>query len=285
MKKTIWTTFIVSCLSLSVGCDDAAEPQSPGDETVRNTPEVGVSAPPDETNEQPVHHPHVAPGVDPLVLGIMREVRFFIAQGDTVRAMELLRQAIDIDNSYLEAYTRLFELERANGDDVSAAQTCVTIISEGLATGFDLVQLEMECAETHVAIGQHDEAERLARLSVDGAPANLAPKVLLSGVLLASGRAQECVELLDGNIGQYRGPVELAAISNLALAYAELGQFEESISLLEDTLSNNPYRTDLLLNLADVLRRAGREEESRAALERILLIEPDNEQVRALLDE
>jgi len=75
-------------------------------------------------------------------------------------------------------------------------------------------------------------------------------------------------------------------IKNLAEFYTvELGWFDDAIAMLTGVLKDRPEDTDILGSLAAISLKTGRTREARIFLDRILTLEPWNQEAKRLLDD
>jgi DNA-binding SARP family transcriptional activator len=125
--------------------------------------------------------------------------------------------------------------------------------------------------------------QSLALAQAAGDPHALAQAYNLLGVLARSnGKPEAAIEALQASLRvaeSLNDPLaRIAALNNLALVYGEDNNLDESIRLASDALDLCQKRGDrhheaaLHNNLADLLHRAGREEEAMARLKRAVVI-------------
>ncbi len=125
--------------------------------------------------------------------------------------------------------------------------------------------------------------QSLALAQAAGDPHALAQAYNLLGVLARSnGRIETAIDALQASLRvaeSLNDPLaRIAALNNLALVYGENNDLDESIRLASDALNLCQKRGDrhheaaLHNNLADLLHRAGREEEAMAQLKQAVVI-------------
>lgn len=76
------------------------------------------------------------------------------------------------------------------------------------------------------------------------------------------------------------------ALFNLGFIYAATGMYENAEKMFARVVNTNPpYLDKALFNLAMVQQKLGKKEESRASLERAVVVKPDNQKAQAYLKE
>jgi len=153
-----------------------------------------------------------------------------------MKAMELAKKAIELDNSLADAQgvlARLYTLAREHEKGIAEAQKAVELDPNAAAAHFAL-------AFTLNFAGRHEEAiphfEKAIRLNPLGPP----------------------------NFWHH-----------LASAYQQTGQYEKAIAALKTTLRHEPKDVLAYIVLTTTYMRAGREEEARATAAEILKIDPN----------
>lgn len=99
----------------------------------------------------------------------------------------------------------------------------------------------------------------LEALLAEAAPAEPRPYIELAEAQLRAGRHEAALKTLE-SLPQPPGP---GALTNIGVAYAGLGRFEEAAAALRQALQLDPYLPDALFNLGLMLTRLGNDESAQ----------------------
>jgi Flp pilus assembly protein TadD len=205
------------------------------------------------------------------------------AEGRPERAVELFGRAAELEPNNPEAWRRtglaLHNMSR-NAEAVRALQKAIQLAPDYYAPRMDL-------GGVHFRMGRYAEAVEDFRAVARAAPEMAEAHSQLGGLLLAIGQDQEAEESLRRSIALR---ATRAALNNLSVVLRYHGRDEEAAQVLEKALSAGPDDARLRLNLANSLRRTGRENEARRHFQRAsdlarseLLLDPRNAAARAQL--
>ncbi|MBC8252093.1 MAG: hypothetical protein H8E89_10970 [Candidatus Nitrosopelagicus sp.] len=100
----------------------------------------------------------------------------------------------------------------------------------------------------------------------------------ISAALVAEKRFNEAIIYLDKILDSE--PDNLKALSNKAGLLIQLGKFLESVDISDKVLEMDKNRTSALINKSIALKMLGENEESFLTLSKILIVEPENEEVK-----
>jgi tetratricopeptide (TPR) repeat protein len=173
------------------------------------------------------------------------EARASLKKGDTQRAADLYREAIEKDsnNSHLY-YDFALALER-NGDRAGEREAILRAVA-----------LDPKFAAAHNQLGL---------------------------VLLQEGQTAEGEKELKSAISL--DPNEVEAHNNLGVLYGQQGKDAEAAQLFQAAIENDPGYAPSYVNLAVALASQSRFSEAATSLKTALQIEPDNKETRALLSQ
>jgi len=120
--------------------------------------------------------------------------------------------------------------------------------------------------------GQVDQALEHFRQVLQYAPKHMESLVNIGGIHLSRGEADQALRAFTSALSVWDVPLVRA---NLAVAYIQLGQFDEAERHLREALKQNPHLPDALTNLGSVLLRAERFAESAEMSRRAIALSPE----------
>ncbi len=175
--------------------------------------------------------------------------------GHPADAAESFRRALQLQPDFDDAFRLLGEVLGSMGrvDEAVAALHDAIRINRNWNNFFMLGTVQYRA-------GRYPEAAAAFRQAADATSNNAAPFLMLGASYYVLGDIQQA-------IGNYEHAVRLgptpAAYANLGLAYYEFGKFEDARRSYEESLRLDPRNALNHRNIADVLRRLGREREAR----------------------
>lgn len=152
------------------------------------------------------------------------------AAGRQAQALTLTLRALKHDPNSFRALAQLRDLQR----------------DEDLGTAREIAQ---RCVELR------PDCENLARLA---------------DILIRQGRPEEAAQIVDRALALDRGTVLVESSVELATLLMELGRHLESSEILTNALIADPQRRILYIRLAEVLLRAGRQDDAQNIVQRAL---------------
>ncbi|MFZ5584656.1 MAG: tetratricopeptide repeat protein [Thermodesulfobacteriota bacterium] len=120
--------------------------------------------------------------------------------------------------------------------------------------------------------GQADQALEHFRQVLQYAPKHMESLVNIGGIHLSRGEADQALRAFTSALSVWDVPLVRA---NLAVAYIQLGQFDEAERHLREALKQNPDLPDALTNLGSVLLRGERFAESAELSRRAIALSPE----------
>jgi tetratricopeptide (TPR) repeat protein len=117
--------------------------------------------------------------------------------------------------------------------------------------------------------GKLDEATRLVDKALAANPKNAAARFQRSAVLTARGKPDEAIAILLELTAEY--PELPEPYNNLAVLYADAGEYDKALGALDQALRNNPSYATAHENLGDVYAALAAQSYGRA-----LKLEPSN---------
>ncbi|MFH1059639.1 MAG: tetratricopeptide repeat protein [Pseudomonadota bacterium] len=117
-----------------------------------------------------------------------------------------------------------------------------------------------------------DEALEQFRQVLQYAPKHMESLVNMGGIHLSRGDADQALRAFTTALSVWDVPVVRA---NLAVAYIQLGQFDQAERHLREALKQNPNLPDALTNLGSILLRQERFEEAIDANQRAIAFSPE----------
>lgn len=193
-----------------------------------------------------------------------------------VRAHEMFARALEQDPTYGPALTgmayvlnRDLVLDYAESFDDTAAK-CLDIAKRAVELDEAAAISRTELVRALLWSGQHDAAIAEANIAIESNPYNALAQFWLGAALAFAGREEEAVPRLEGALELApRDPRNQFFMTHLALAYLSTGRPERALEWARRAALRRSDFIEAPLTLASVLAHLGREEEARAALDRI----------------
>ncbi|HLQ36247.1 MAG TPA: tetratricopeptide repeat protein [Planctomycetota bacterium] len=145
-------------------------------------------------------------------------------------------------------------------------------------------------ANSHVALGdslfkqgRFAEAADAYRQAQQANPGDASIDLLLADAVFATGDYHQAAFLIGGALR--RQPDLARANPDKRSAYGDAKQFDAQLTTLQKYTAEHPYDAMAQLLLGYNLKLAGKADESRQALRRLLEIDPDNQAAKLLLEE
>jgi cellulose synthase operon protein C len=185
--------------------------------------------------------------------------------GEAVEAAERLCSLAPTDvealRTFGEALSRVRDYARA-----------AIVLEQARLIAPDDINLLTQLGTAYASAGDPDGAEYALRRAITLDEFAVGARCALADVLVQEGRAAEAE-------AEYRRALEtLPTYGAAAFGLADLeqgrGRTDSALNVLIELLIRDPYRTDALLRLGDLLLQAGRAREARFAYDRVLRFEP-----------
>jgi Tfp pilus assembly protein PilF len=129
--------------------------------------------------------------------------------------------------------------------------------------------------------GRAPEAEPWYRRAVQLAGENLEFINKLGTILIAGGKLKEGIEILNSSL--QRNPKQAAAWTNIGFGHLRDGDTQLAMRCYDEAIALDPDFEQALLNKAGLLNFMGKKTEAALVLKRILKRNPQNTEVRKLL--
>jgi adenylate cyclase len=197
----------------------------------------------------------------------------------TVRARQLLEEAIILDPKYSDAYRHLaltywyeviFGLSKSPRDSIQSAvkmaQKAVTL-DESNAAAYSTLGIILAVK------GHYDKAIAAGKRAYELEPNSTAVLVQYATVLRWAGRTQESLQLLEEVMRVQPIPAIIDLIS-YAESLRDAGRYDEAITVVKRAIEQAPNVTLAPLLLAQCHWLSGHKEEARAETSEVLRIHP-----------
>lgn len=192
-------------------------------------------------------------------------------------AMTHLRESLRLRPDFAQALNDLGRLHLLDGE----VEVAVSRFRAAIAASPELPQAHHNLGAVRFGQGRADEAEAHYRRALGEWPDFAEAHYGLGEVLESRGRRGEALEHFRQAI---RGKPGFAlARFRLGNALAADGDDEEAVRQFDAALASRPDLIPALFNRAAVLARTGRLEEAEDSLRRLLDLDPDHREARALL--
>jgi len=199
----------------------------------------------------------------------MEKGQTFYEQGDYVKALLEVRNAITIDPEYAEAYYLAARISLGQ----NKAQEAFNYYSKTVEKQPDHAGANIELARFFLAMKELGMAREKVDLVLAKEPENRQAQLLQGTLLLFEDKALEAKVLLEGLLSKGTGEVNLYTL--LAAVYQKLNEGEKAQAILEQGAEANPKSVELQMALVDFYAKNRKIEKIEKALQQIVAIEPD----------
>jgi len=198
---------------------------------------------------------------------------------DNVIAQKMLEEAIALDPKFALAqsllgathmYDVLFELSKSPKVSIGKA---IKLAKKAISLDESLARPHALLAFLYVQTRQYEKAAAECERALELGPNDERAHSLVGAALRFSGRWAEAIPVYENAIRLNPFPHSYTYFG-LGLAYCFTGQFEKGIEACRRATNNNPNDLFAHVVLTAAYGMAGRDEEARAAAERVLKIEP-----------
>lgn len=193
----------------------------------------------------------------------------FYEQGDYVKALLEVRNAITIDPEYAEAYYLAAQISLKQGK----AQDAFNFYRKTVEKQPDHAGANLELGRFFLANRELAMAREKADLVLAKEPDNMQAQLFQGALLLAEDKAGEAKELLEGLLSRGAGEANLYML--LAAVYHKLNEGEKAQAVLEQGAAANPQSVALHMALIDYYVKNRQVERVEPELQQICAIEPD----------
>jgi tetratricopeptide (TPR) repeat protein len=192
---------------------------------------------------------------------------------DLEQACDLVRRAIDLNDSDPLYYSNLGRIEKANGDTLAAIEA----YRHSLSINTNQVDVNSDLAAALIDIGEFEEALKYAEKSLGLAPGH-APAALNLGLALNGvGNIDGALDALNTAIRLDNGLVE--AWFQIAQLYQEKTQPAEAELSYNNVLAIDPNHVEALCNLGNLLRLKGDLDHALSLYDKALTLAPDRGEI------
>ncbi|AVK64764.1 hypothetical protein C5Z26_02595 [Lactobacillus sp. CBA3606] len=203
----------------------------------------------------------------------------YLQLNEPQKAIDIFNKLREQDSQYATVYPYLAEAQ----EQLNELDQALLTLQEGLAVDQYNEQLYLKTARIALKLDDADLAEKYLRegLSID--PDNLTTILELSNLLVKQTRYQANIELLD----QYLQSNEFDPqfYWNLAVSNAQLDHFKEAKANYLAAYPFFEHNADFLKPAIYFFREAGLPAQAAAALRNYLVIEPDDGELVAMLED
>lgn len=195
------------------------------------------------------------------------------------QARQLFEQAIALDSQYALAYTGLGMTYfrdwylRWSSDPTQSMQRAMELARHAITLDDTLPHAHTSLSVLYMWQKQLPQAIAEAERAIALDPNFSEGFSILGNVLIFAGRPQESIELIEKAIRLNPRQVGLFTTS-LPLAYRDAGRYEDAITSAKKILAVNPNAVHYYFTLAFCFAELGQEEEARAAVAKILQLQP-----------
>ena len=205
-------------------------------------------------------------------LGVM-----YAALGQTDRAAEQYRQALQIDREHVMAHNNLGVLMFDQGEHAQAMEH----YHKALRLQPDNVDALVNLGNVLQVFGQTDRAMQHYRLALRHDPRRDSTHFNMALLLADQNKPEQVIEHLRKALGI--NPRNAVAHNNLANALATSGKWDSALEHYHQALQINPGLADTHYNMAVALQAMGRLEKAIAHYQDALRIKPDYAEARSNL--
>jgi adenylate cyclase len=193
-----------------------------------------------------------------------------------VRAHEMFERALEQDPAYGPAFTGMAYI--LNRDLVlDYAESFDDTVAKCLETAKRAVELDESASISRTELvrallwsGQHDAAIAEANKAIEQNPYNALAQFWLGAAFAFAGREEEAIPRLEHALELTpRDPRNQFFMTHLALAYLSTGQPERALEWVRLAALRRSDFIEAPLTLVSILAHLGKEEEAKAALDRI----------------
>jgi tetratricopeptide (TPR) repeat protein len=200
---------------------------------------------------------------------VFNRAKLYFLIGEKVRATKMLEdftRNCQLSSKIGEAGMLLANLQLEFGHPYDACKTLSRLLATGSSTIEQSVVLEKQ-GDIYAQIGRYDEAARAYRMATDSSLKSNIARHKIAKILLAAGRAQECLYELDSIDASDCSPSEKLELFGLkAQACLDLKQFDDARHLLQDVSASQPEGENFSA-LALIMRAALELKDEKAASE------------------
>lgn len=201
----------------------------------------------------------------------------YIAENNYDKAVVELKNVLQIDPKYAEAYFLLGEIAEKKNDVAKAFSNYSKVVE----LNPDHVGARVKLAKIYFSVGQVDKAEEHVNYVLTKDPKNAEAKTLRAYILAQKGDMPGAIKLAHEVMNT--DPKQGEAAILIATVERQQGKIDKAIAVLERSVQSNPKDVHLLSVLAQTYFAAKDNVKAAAALQRIISIKPDALQPRTNL--
>ena len=191
------------------------------------------------------------------------------AGGDTVKARLEVKNAIQIDPKFAEAYYLLGQIEQKDGNFRGAFGA----FSKAIELNPELTAAHVEVGRLYLLSGAADKALEKARAALAQDPANPEALMLQGSVFMAQKKPKEAAAVFEGLL--QRGEKKPEVFIGLATAYSQTGGTSQAEKAFADGIAAHPRFAALRLGLAQLYADLRQPSKAESELRKVIEIEPD----------
>jgi len=229
-------------------------------------------------------------------------------QGNFQRALNYLREAIELDSGKAEfhynlgniqkemgnlkaaslAYSRVIELDpnyvlAYNNlgiiyDQLKDYDKAFSVFRKGLALDQNNPILHFNYGVALETNGRLDDAANEYNTAIRSKPGWLEPMNKLGMVLFAQGQHDKALSTFNRVL--HADPSNVEARNNMGIVLSEQGRTQEAIKNFRIAIETNPKYTNAMVNLGQVLEAAGDYADAVVEMEKLVKLSPDNAKIR-----
>jgi adenylate cyclase len=204
-----------------------------------------------------------------------------ISANDHEAAKTFFRRAIELDPSFASAHA-LLALAILHGASNYQLVSIAEALDEALPVAYQAIAIDPLCATGHISVGlgrmfQGDLEAVLAaaRQALAVSPNFARAHHLLGLALLFSGRPKDALEsLCEAERLDPHDPSQINRLYQIGLAHYFLSEYDAAVEAEKEALRSYPDHPWAYLWLTAALGQAGRLDEAKQALERLIAVAP-----------
>ncbi len=196
------------------------------------------------------------------------KARAYRADGKTIMAEEILRQALELDPANISAYLEFAELYRDRGDFVRAEE----FLSRALRIDANNVPVCIRLGRLYRDMGRFDDAVRISRRAIEISPDNSRAYIMLGRAYLSQQKFALAREIFIK--AAKLGPGDSDAYAGLGQALASQALREEALNVFQQLASEVPMNEYFYFELNRIYRTLKKFDKVEESLKKAIEVNP-----------